>query len=298
MMVPTRVKPPSRRSLNRPSGTRAFRLVVVALVALASLAYGAFASESRRGLPHLIDRTFEHETQASSGRTTGHWLVLFTRDGKDNDITRDTHTDTNTRAGLSDRARLALSSLRDELLDFGVVAASVDVEESPETADRFRLIVKRTPAIVLLRDGKAYAREVRDADDAETLARFATTTFAEETQIARETEVPKELTYIQRKFARVTHALAMEIVQVYGKVDSMTRALGKDYARVSAAWREGGWKAAREATARGMTQHSTHYGLFCVIVGAVVISIAGVLAVVTYPSAATRAARHQKTKKE
>ena len=128
---------------------RASRVALAVVFVLASASRALAVVPTLRGLPRLDDASFERETQASSGQTAGTWLVLFT----DGDGPRGA------------RAERALALAKDALLDDGVVAATIDARESPETYDRFRFVVKRTPSWCLLRGGKAYAREVTPEED-------------------------------------------------------------------------------------------------------------------------------------
>ena len=111
---------------------RASRVALAVVFVLASASRALAVVPTLRGLPRLDDASFERETQASSGQTAGTWLVLFT----DGDGPRGA------------RAERALALAKDALLDDGVVAATIDARESPETYDRFRFVVKRTPSVV------------------------------------------------------------------------------------------------------------------------------------------------------
>ena len=213
------------------------------------------------GLPRLNDETFELETQSSTGQTTGTWVVLFERG----------------ESARSARARRALTEAREELLAPGAVAASIDAEESPETFDRFRLVVKTTPSVVVLRSGRAYAREVTSEDDeGASLNGSARTTHAEE---GAEHDIPPPLTFIQKKFARVTTGIAVSIVRLYARTDALGHTLTKDYREVSRRGSRGGYKAARDILGRAMKTSSSEYGLLFMLIGAVFIVTAGVLAV-------------------
>ncbi len=244
---------------------RAIALALVSIVLLASALETRAVVPSVDGLPRLNDETFELETQSSTGQTTGTWVVLFERG----------------ESARSARARRALTEAREELLASGAVAASIDAEESPETFDRFRLVVKTTPSVVVLRSGRAYAREVTSEDDGTSLERFARTTYAEE---GAEHDIPPPLTFIHKKFARVTTAIAVSIVRLYARTDALGHTLTKDYREVSRAWSRGGYKAARDILGRAMKTSSSEYGLLFMLIGAVFIVTAGVLAVVTFPT--------------
>jgi len=255
---------------------RASRVALAVVFVLASASRALAVVPTLRGLPRLDDASFERETQASSGQTAGTWLVLFT----DGDGPRGA------------RAERALALAKDALLDDGVVAATIDARESPETYDRFRFVVKRTPSWCLLRGGKAYVREVTPEEDGDSARRFATETFGTE---GAEHDVPVPLTYIQKKFARITSAIALAMVRLYSKTDKMTHVLTADYAAARRAFSREGLKAARKHVEKAISNSSSEYGLLLMIVGCVIIVTASVLAVVTFP---TRESTRGKTKTE
>ena len=230
------------------------------------------------GLARLDDRSFERETQSASGSSSGDWLVLFT----DRDSPRGA------------RARAALAAASSALLERGVVAAEVDAEESPETMDRFRFVVRRRPSVVLLRRGKCYARAVSGEEDEGVMTAFGTETYEREGEAS---DAPKELTSIQRAFARATTGLAMMIVRMHSRVEKMAHVLEMDVSAVEATWRKNGFRAALATAERSMSKNASEYGLLLMIAGLVLIITAGALALVTFPSqdAATRA---KKTKTE
>ena len=250
------------------------RLVAFALASLMMMIPSVSAVvPSRNGLPHLDDATFERETQASSGQTTGTWLVLFT------------NGESGGARGATASAKRRLADIKDNLLDSGVVAASVDVSESPETMDRFRLVVKRTPSVVLLKAGKAYVRALDDKEEEEeeafSMEAFATSTYAER---GEEFDIPPELTFIQKKFARATSGIAFGIVRLYAKSEKLARVLAEDYAKIAAGWQYSGFKGARRAVSLAVSRNADSYGLLCFIIAGVLIFTAALLAVATFPS--------------
>ena len=259
----------------RPRRAIALVLALVSIVVFSALSVLAVVP-TVDGLPRLNDETFERETQSSTGQTTGTWVVLFERGP----------------SARSARARRALTEARDELLESGAVAASVDAEESPETFDRFRLVVKTTPSVMVLRSGRAYVREVTSEDDGTSLERFARLTYAEE---GAEHDIPPPLTFIQKKFARVTTGIAVSIVRLYARTDALGHTLTKDYRAVSRAWSRGGYKAARDVLSKAMETSSSEYGLLFMLIGGVFVVTAGILAVVTFPTDSLNQAKKTKT---
>lgn len=264
------------------------RLVAFALASLMMMMTPSVCAvvPSRDGLPHLDDATFERETQASSGQTTGTWLVLFT------------NGESGGARGTTASAKRRLADAKDYLLDLGVVAASVDVSESPETMDRFRLVVKRTPSVVLLKAGKAYVRALDDKEEeAFSVEAFATSTYAER---GEEFDIPPELTFIQKKFARATSGIAFGIVRLYAKSEKLVRVLAEDYAQIAAGWQYSGFQGARRAVSLAVSKNADSYGLLCFIIAGVLIFTAALLAVATFPSGhpSDAAGRARKSKTE
>ena len=216
------------------------------------------------GLPRLNDETFELETQSSTGQTTGTWVVLFERG----------------ESARSARARRALTEAREELLASGAVAASIDAEESPETFDRFRLVVKTTPSVVVLRSGRAYAREVTSEDDGRrwngsrgrrtprrggTRHSTAVDVHTEEIRARDDWDSGFDRSIVRADGCVGTHAHE-------GLPGGVSRVESRRY------------KAARDILGRAMKTSSSEYGLLFMLIGAVFIVTAGVLAVVTFPT--------------
>lgn len=95
----------------------------------------------------LEDSTFEHLTQASTGGTTGSWLVYF------HDSSPDDTTPSMTGSFPSEQ----------EFLNVHVVVGSLDVDRNPKTRARFRT-VNNIPSFVYLHRKKMYSFQLRDWD--------------------------------------------------------------------------------------------------------------------------------------
>lgn len=118
------------------------KAVTVAFLLLSLLAVTAIdddeaAPQVEKAIKVLTDKTFEHDTQASTGQTTGRWLVLFT--------------------GPDCKACAAVESYMEEVAaELGnLLLAKVDVVASPMTAKRFGL--SSVPAVKLFRDRSMYS---------------------------------------------------------------------------------------------------------------------------------------------
>ncbi|XP_025081903.1 uncharacterized protein LOC112556769 [Pomacea canaliculata] len=90
----------------------------------------------------LTDDTFEHLTQASTGSTTGHWLVLFYRQS------------------CPDYFHILESIGVNEKSWINV--AKVDVDANPKLALRFKITT--CPELIYFRDGKMYRYETQKYD--------------------------------------------------------------------------------------------------------------------------------------
>lgn len=100
----------------------------------------------------LDDHSFEHLTQASTGATTGDWLVIF----HDGSCCKNKELLYLENAGIKLRNR--------------VNVANVNVKESPETSVRFR--IQQCPSIIFFRHQKMYRFSLPDVTTT-TLVRFA-----------------------------------------------------------------------------------------------------------------------------
>jgi thiol-disulfide isomerase/thioredoxin len=118
----------------------------------------------------LTDATFEHQTQASTGSTTGSWLVMF-------------------RAPLCQscsqiRSDMEALSQDPELYERGIVLGSVDAIESPQTTVRFQ--ITNAPTVVFIHKKQVY--RLQDGEDLsqESLKSFVLGDYAQR----RATPVP------------------------------------------------------------------------------------------------------------
>ncbi|XP_068213563.1 thioredoxin domain-containing protein-like [Palaemon carinicauda] len=106
----------------------------------------------------LNDDTFEHDTQASTGATTGDWLVMFTRSGCD----------------TCNHMRATLEAVAAGLRGRKNVAVVDRDADGGQTTRRFG--VKDFPSFVLFRLGRLYRYDL-PLLDAPTLVAFATDGF-------------------------------------------------------------------------------------------------------------------------
>lgn len=88
----------------------------------------------------LNDATFEHQTQASTGMTTGSWLLFFK-------ATRCPHCQ-------KLEPEYELLSRDEELMEQGVVLGTINIMESPKTANRF--MIRGFPTLIYLHKKKLY----------------------------------------------------------------------------------------------------------------------------------------------
>eukprot|EP00090_Calanus_glacialis_P015581 TRINITY_DN2458_c0_g1_i11.p1 TRINITY_DN2458_c0_g1~~TRINITY_DN2458_c0_g1_i11.p1 ORF type:complete len:323 (+),score=119.46 TRINITY_DN2458_c0_g1_i11:54-1022(+) len=124
------------------------------------------------GVGELTDSTFEHQTQAATGATTGDWLVMF--------FTSTCHlchrlTATLESVGCKHRGRINVARVNKETY-------------GEKTGRRFELGLEDKPDIIFFRLGKMY-RYKGDKYDPETLSSFMTATY--EDQAAEDIPLPK-----------------------------------------------------------------------------------------------------------
>ncbi|CAI5468853.1 unnamed protein product [Closterium sp. Yama58-4] len=136
--------PPLRR-LPSPAGDPVSLLSLLTLLALLALIRVSAASDFRPyRVRALTDATFEHDTQASSGQTTGRWFVLFAT------------SDCLTSADSASPCHRILASLKeaasaaDDVPGRLFIAAQVDVDANPKLKKRFG--VGSEPVLKLFRD--------------------------------------------------------------------------------------------------------------------------------------------------
>ena len=130
--------------------------------------------ESEPVLPiELNDQTFEHETQAATGATTGDWFVMFYAPW----------------CGHWNKLKPTWNLLANELKG-KVNVAKVNCDESSSSADRFD--VRGYPTLLFFKRGKYY--KYTDAErDVKTLAKFALEGYE---KAKEQGTVPRELTNV------------------------------------------------------------------------------------------------------
>ncbi|CAF1496865.1 unnamed protein product [Adineta ricciae] len=95
--------------------------------------------EARQRLTHTLDdRTFEHDTQATSGSTTGDWFILFKKSNESNSL-----------IPIWEGASIHFRNR--------AIFAYVDLDTNPNIQKRFHLFV--TPTFILFKRGKMYRYE-------------------------------------------------------------------------------------------------------------------------------------------
>ncbi len=152
-----------------------FVAIAAALLVL-TLAAVDPASAAGGQVIELTDSTFEHDTQASTGATTGDWFVKFYAPW----------------CGHCKR----LAPVWDELalkLDKKVNVAKVDCTKDTVTCKRFDL--RGYPTLILLRGGRMYT--YKGGRDAASLVSYAVGGYEDDTS----KKVPGEIPYAQRKLA-------------------------------------------------------------------------------------------------
>ena len=121
----------------------------------------------------LNDKTFEHETQASTGQTTGSWLIWFHRRMDDSQI---------------------VGTVPDEEFwaEHHTIVGAVDVSRSELTKNRFK--IRKAPALIYIHKGKVY-RYPKEADypfSWDTIKMFVAEDYAN----VEAEDVPEPTTYM------------------------------------------------------------------------------------------------------
>lgn len=91
----------------------------------------------------LTDATFEHDTQASTGQTTGTWAIRFCGSRESCKVTDE-----------------RWESLQEDVLEKDIFLASVDIGKEVGLAARFQGYVTDDPVVILLRRGKMYVHSL------------------------------------------------------------------------------------------------------------------------------------------
>lgn len=135
---------------------------------------GDMVIESDPILPtELNDETFEHETQAATGATTGDWFVMFYAPW----------------CGHWNKLKPTWNELANELKG-KINVAKVNCDESQSTADRFE--VRGYPTLLFFKRGKYY-KYTEAERDVKSLANFA---LSEYHKTQQQGPVPRELTTV------------------------------------------------------------------------------------------------------
>ena len=108
---------------------------------------------------NLNDTTFEHQTQASTGMTTGSWLVFFKAQ----------------RCPHCNKLMPQYEKLSsdEELLEKGIVLAAMDVKDCPHVMNRF--MIRGFPTLIYLHKKQLY--EYNGKRDYESLKEFVLSGF-------------------------------------------------------------------------------------------------------------------------
>jgi thiol-disulfide isomerase/thioredoxin len=114
--------------------------------------FGLFSSwdvDASQEVVKLTDDTFEHQTQASTGSTTGSWLILF-------------HVP---NCSSCDRLKPTLDELGDdeELYENGIVLGSVDCSTNPNVCLRFS--TTKLPVLMYLHKKRLYRYPLKKEHD-------------------------------------------------------------------------------------------------------------------------------------
>eukprot|EP00535_Pseudo-nitzschia_heimii_P001941 CAMPEP_0197177696 /NCGR_PEP_ID=MMETSP1423-20130617/3216_1 /TAXON_ID=476441 /ORGANISM="Pseudo-nitzschia heimii, Strain UNC1101" /LENGTH=239 /DNA_ID=CAMNT_0042627289 /DNA_START=85 /DNA_END=804 /DNA_ORIENTATION=+ len=139
------VSKPRRSSASR---SRSRCCVVVLLLVALLTASSSSSAAAQEEIVALTDDTFEHQTQASTGMTTGSWLVLFTLP--------------NCKSCESVRPVLEELGRDEEAVERGVVLASVDCAKEEGVCLRFS--VSKLPVLLYLHKKRMYAYPLKDEE--------------------------------------------------------------------------------------------------------------------------------------
>ena len=138
-----------RRSLSAPffSMFLTWFVVVVASMSTLSVVHG------QTTIVPLTDTTFEHQTQASTGATTGSWLVLFHSSNEDE--CNANHGDMSCSDIHTSVEQLMIhDEMRDALYERGIVLGDINVSDNKRTMIRFD--IEAIPTVIYIHHGKYY----------------------------------------------------------------------------------------------------------------------------------------------
>jgi hypothetical protein len=170
-----------------------FLLWIITLIPLSS------ASQFPSTIHRLDEKTFEHDTQASTGQTTGVWLIRF--------CTKHSHQ--------CNKQRQAFLTAASHLLNSNILSASVDTTASPSLAARFH--ITKTPAFILLKDKKMYRLPATIATIAteEDLIQFAATP-----PLAFQKEVPPPFNIVSETISLLFDKIKQANIPILSSSDS------------------------------------------------------------------------------
>ena len=133
-------------------------LVLLSILRLFLLASTVLADDS--AIAVLTDANFEHDTQATTGSTTGRWLIFF-HDARNRDEVTKLLTDPQEKPVMVEAAvaeeggeDLAVEtkmesgpSIVEELLEAGVVVGTMDISTNPKTVQRLKIpyVIRNAP---------------------------------------------------------------------------------------------------------------------------------------------------------
>mmetsp|Transcript_27062 Transcript_27062/g.49753 ORF Transcript_27062/g.49753 Transcript_27062/m.49753 type:complete len:184 (+) Transcript_27062:60-611(+) len=121
----------------------------------------------------LNDANFEHDTQATSGATTGDWLVLFY--SKQPKVCSSCES----AQGMWKEVRTGLLERKEEGMTPYVNAAKVNLDANPKLKRRFKQYLGKLPAVLLFRQAKMYELKDMETKNADVIIDFATTSQAD-----------------------------------------------------------------------------------------------------------------------
>jgi len=136
--------------MSRPVAFRRSLNILVCLMA-------ALVGTTTADVVSLNDDTFEHQTQASTGATTGSWLIMMgTADG--------------CSACTTLKPLFEELGMDEELYEKSIVLGSVDVNVSPSTAMRFG--IETIPSLMYLHKKKLYRFPIEVERTVESMKEF------------------------------------------------------------------------------------------------------------------------------
>lgn len=124
----------------------------------------------------LADQTFEHQTQASIGATTGSWLILFQAP----------------ECTSCQTLYPILDELSAHVYENEIVVATMDVKENPNTATRFEIAT--VPTLLYLHKGAMFRYPAAEFFSLEELTNFVLRDYQQETALP----IPNPVSLIQQ----------------------------------------------------------------------------------------------------